>query len=308
MRWLAAAILVVLFTIGIVTPVIADADITVIAKPPILAPVVISSNATDITSGSAILHGNITDTEGEDANTIGFEWGVFSGNYTYSWNATGSFGMGEFEHRISGLPINTHIFWRAFAINSGGTGYSAAMNFTTLALPLAPTDFTITQIGYNTYKISWTKGIGADTTIVRASETGYPSSVADGYPVYSGNGTWVIVDGLNPDMTTYFYRAWSENEYGYSLDYAETVLGNPLGISQLIFAMGLVGFALWKKGWIRILLALCVITWGAFAMPYDVKIAASLVAVGTILFVISIINIMRGGEKWYSEIPLVYHR
>ncbi len=267
-------------------------------KLAIVIPTVNASNATSITGSSAILHGEITDTGNENPDTIGFEWGYSSGNYTASWTDTGNFSVGSFTHTISGLPSNTQIFWRAFAINSAGQGNSTELDFATLALPLAPTDFVITQVGYNTYNISWTMGISADTTVIRASETGYPEDASDGYLVYSGNGTSVIITGVNPDMSTYYYAAWSHNIYGYSQDCAQAILGNPLGIPQILFAVGLCGFALWKKSWIRALLSACIIIWGVFAMPYDIKIATPLITVGTILFIMSILSIIKGERKW----------
>lgn len=262
----------------------------------VLIPTVTAQNATTITGVSAIVHGTITDTGNENPNIIGFEWGLSSGNYSHNWTDSGSFTR-AFQHTISGLSTNTQVLWRAFAINSAGRGNSTEMDFWTLALPLAPTDFTITQIGYNSYNISWTMGAAANTTTIRVSETGYPPTVAGGYPLYSGNETWVIVNGLNPDMTTYYYRAWSENEYGYSLDYAETSLGNPFGIPQIIFVLGLCGFALWKKDWIRVTLTLCILTWGVFAVPYDIKIAAPLITMGVVLFIMTILALIRGGER-----------
>jgi len=76
--------------------------------------------------------------------------------------------------------------------------------------------------------------------------------------------------------------------------------GNPVGLPQVIFILGLLGFALWKTLWIRVLISLCLIVWGAFAMPYDIKIAAPLVTVGVLLFIIGILNLLkqyRGDEK-----------
>jgi len=77
------------------------------------------------------------------------------------------------------------------------------------------------------------------------------------------------------------------------------VFGNPVGLPQVIFVLGLMGFALWKTSWIRVLLSLCLIIWGIFAMPYDIKIAAPLVAIGAVLFVIGILNLIKqykGGD------------
>lgn len=70
------------------------------------------------------------------------------------------------------------------------------------------------------------------------------------------------------------------------------VFGNPVGLPQVIFVLGLLGFALWKTHWIRVLLSICLIIWGVFAMPYDIKIAAPLVAIGTMLLVMGTMNMI----------------
>lgn len=67
----------------------------------------------------------------------------------------------------------------------------------------------------------------------------------------------------------------------------------PIGLPQIIFALALCGFALWKKDWIRVLLAICIIIWGAFALPYDIKIAVSLVSLGAILLFSGIFNVIQ---------------
>jgi uncharacterized membrane protein HdeD (DUF308 family) len=72
-------------------------------------------------------------------------------------------------------------------------------------------------------------------------------------------------------------------------------IGDPIGVPSLVFAIGLCGFALWKKDWIRVLLAICVIMWGIFAMTYDVKIAAPLIAIGSVLFFTGILHMKEMG-------------
>lgn len=67
------------------------------------------------------------------------------------------------------------------------------------------------------------------------------------------------------------------------------LIGSSLGILDIIFALALLGFALWKKGWIRVILSLCIIIWGTFAMQYDIKVAAPLLAVGSVLFIQAIL-------------------
>jgi len=254
---------------------------------------VTASNATGVTGSAAILHGHVTDDGGGRVTMRGFEWGTETGNYTASWNETGSFGTGAFAHQAGNLTFCTEIFWRAFAVNGYGQGNSTERSFTTSCYPLAPTDFTITQAGPSSITITWTKGIGANTTVIRASADGYPSSITGGYEAYSGNGTSVTIDGFAFDMTAWYCRAWSHNSYGYSADYAEGSVGNAVGLPAIVFAVGLCGFALWKRGWLRLLMAVSIIMWGTFAMPYDIKIAAPLIGVGSVLFFMSLFRVIR---------------
>ncbi len=65
---------------------------------------------------------------------------------------------------------------------------------------------------------------------------------------------------------------------------------SPLGIPQMIVILALLGFALWKQGWLRVVLSLCIIIWGAFAVSYDIKIAAPLIGIGAVLFIEAILR------------------
>lgn len=68
------------------------------------------------------------------------------------------------------------------------------------------------------------------------------------------------------------------------------LIGSGMGILDIIFVLALIGFSLWKKGWIRVVLSLCIIIWGVFAMEYDIKVAAPLLAVGSVLFIEAILR------------------
>lgn len=199
-----------------------------------ILPTVDSSAATDITNNSGVVHGSITSAGGENANTRGFEWGNSTGNYTSSWNETGSFGVGTFSRTAGNLTLGTEVFWRAFATNTIGTGYSGERSFTTLLLPLAPTDFTTSQIGPSSINITWTMGIGADTTVIVGKDNGCPTSVTDGYLVYNGTGTYVEVTGLSLSTTSYCYHAWSWNTHGYSIDFAQGSIGGSMIVMAIV--------------------------------------------------------------------------
>lgn len=77
---------------------------------------------------------------------------------------------------------------------------------------------------------------------------------------------------------------------GAATEISVVAVPNPIGIPEVIIVVALLGFALWKRDWIRIILSLCIIIWGVFFIPYDVKIAAPFVGVGTVLFIMGILN------------------
>ena len=70
------------------------------------------------------------------------------------------------------------------------------------------------------------------------------------------------------------------------------IIGTGMGIPNILFMLALVGFACWKKGWIRVILAACIIIWGTFALQYDVKVAAPLLSIGSVLFFMAIMNLI----------------
>jgi hypothetical protein len=203
-------------------------------------PTVTNSAATDITTTGATLHGEITNTGGVNATVRGFEWDTDTGApYANDWHENGDYGTGTFSHTFTNMPPNTTIYWRAYATNTVGTGYSGELNFNTLLpLPGAPTNFTITQTGTNDITITWTTGDYADTTVIRAKEDGYPTSLTDGYEIYNGALETVDVSGLNLGTSSYYYTAWSHNATGYSTDTAKNNVG---GKSMVFF--GFLAFA-----------------------------------------------------------------
>jgi hypothetical protein len=296
MKWLLAFLGVLLLELLCVSPVLAT-DITITAIPYVLFPTVTSTAATEVTDTSAILHGEIVDLGSGNATIRGFQWGYSPGTYTHNWTEAGSFGLGTFAHTATNLTTEVWVYWRAFATNPNGTGYSPERSFYTTGLPLAPTDFTITQVGDTIISLSWTMGIRASTTIIRGSSSGYPSSITDGYLVYSGNATSTTIDGLNLQTAIYYYRAWSSNEHGNSAGYDEGYAGATISIMAIIFVIALCAFAFWQRDWIRVILAVCIVIWGAFALAYDVKIAAPLLAIGVVLFIMGIMKVMKAQKE-----------
>lgn len=215
-----------------------------------IEPTVSNLAATGVTGTTALLRGNIDDDGNTDCTVRGFRWGLASGNYTHSWNETGTYNEGAFTHIIGSLPLGTQVYWIAYAVNPIGTGNSTERSFWTLATPMAPTNFQATQIGTDpsSYNLTWTMGVGANWTTIMGSSNRYPTSTTDGYLVYNGTGTYVVVSGLDLSDNTYYYSAWSENAYGLSPNYATlriqggvswsfvALLLLPLGLTIAMFA------------------------------------------------------------------------
>jgi len=80
-----------------------------------------------------------------------------------------------------------------------------------------------TATAYNSHQINltWTKGTGADRTVIRY-DTSYPTTPTDGNSLYNGTSTHTEQSGLTPLQHVY-YSAWAYNTTKnlYSLAYQE---------------------------------------------------------------------------------------
>ncbi len=91
--------------------------------------------------------------------------------------------------------------------NAVGVVYGSEVHF--LTKPDAPSSFAATVNGTISLDFTWTKGTGAQRTMVRRSTTGFPASVTDGVQVYFDTGTGFTDTGLTHGAM-YYYAAWSE--------------------------------------------------------------------------------------------------
>jgi len=73
--------------------------------------------------------------------------------------------------------------------------------------------------GIDWINVSWTKGSGANTSVLVRKQGGYPSSPSDGTEVYNGTDSYYNDTGL---AGTYFYRVWSWANWSYdSTEYTQ---------------------------------------------------------------------------------------
>ncbi|NTW31039.1 MAG: LamG domain-containing protein, partial [Bacteroidetes bacterium] len=96
----------------------------------LIIPTVTSPTASNITVNTATLGANITSDGGAAITARGTCWGT-SANPTANCIAEGNTATGVFTQARTGLPAGTLIYYRGYATNSVGTGYSADGTFTT---------------------------------------------------------------------------------------------------------------------------------------------------------------------------------
>lgn len=65
-------------------------------------------------------------------------------------------------------------------------------------------------------------------------------------------------------------------------------MGEVISISNILFVVALIGFAFWKKDWLRIILSIAIVVWGVHFMASDIFVGMSVLAVGIILFIMGI--------------------
>jgi hypothetical protein len=181
------------------------------------APTVTTSSVTNLLDVTATLGGNVTDTGGSTVTERGVVYAT-SSNPTTSDNKLDTTGTtGSYTVNATGLTPATTYHCRAYAINAYGTAYGSDVEFT--SEPTEPSSLDIEITGKTTSTLTWTKGTGADTTVVRRATGSYPTGPTNGTGVYSGSGVTTNDTGLTAG-TTYYYRIWSlDGASNYSTDY-----------------------------------------------------------------------------------------
>ncbi len=111
-------------------------DLIIFSSVSISNPTVSTTSASSITTTTAVLTGNITDTGGEANTERGFDIGTDT-SYTMTDVAdpTGSYSTGSYSLTATGLTCGTMYHYRAYSTNTAGTGTGSNDTFTTSACP-----------------------------------------------------------------------------------------------------------------------------------------------------------------------------
>ena len=94
-------------------------------------PTVRTSSATNITSTSATVGGNVTNTGGQPVTERGIVYSTTPNPTTSSNKMTSGAGTGSYSINLTGLSEGTTYYVRAYAINSNGTAYGEEVSFKT---------------------------------------------------------------------------------------------------------------------------------------------------------------------------------
>ena len=192
-----------------------------------IVPNVTSTDATDITATTVILHGSISNPDNVPIYSRGFEWKVSTAtDYTIINISTTEAVM---THFLTGLTANTHYSYRAFVTTEDSTIYSDDIIFLTLETPIAPTVITsaATNITDTTATLNGSV-INNDNVTITMQGFEWKSAYSSTYTQVSVNGTTLSYNLTELTAgTDYTYRAFvttaSGTDYGAEMPFTTGV-------------------------------------------------------------------------------------
>jgi len=199
-------------------------------------PTVTISGASAITSSSATIGGNVTNSGGETVIEAGVVYSTISGtdptiDGTGVTKVVGTGTSGEFTANLSNLSFSTTYYVRAYATNTLGTSYSSLISFNTLAVvPDAPTIGTATA-GDAQASVSFT----APASNGGSSITGYTVTSNPGNLTGTGASSPIAVTGLT-NGTAYTFTVTATNSVGTSQASAASNSVTPKTSQTITFA------------------------------------------------------------------------
>jgi pectinesterase len=98
-------------------------------------PVVIASDATEITSTTATVAAEVMSDGGAEVTVRGVCWNTSPDPTIADSKTEAGTGLGNYLSRLTGLAASQLYYVRAYATNSAGTSYSNQISFETIATP-----------------------------------------------------------------------------------------------------------------------------------------------------------------------------
>ena len=116
-----------------------DVGIRARAQLPGVPPSVTTNDATDITTTSAILNGNLTSLGAASSVNVSFEWGLTESYGNETTPPTAMTATGPFSFDLGSLNSDTTYHFRAKAVGDGNIVYGADKSFITPSVPVPKT-------------------------------------------------------------------------------------------------------------------------------------------------------------------------
>jgi hypothetical protein len=113
------------------------------------------------------------------------------------------------------LNPGTLYHYRAYAENNSVSALGQDKYL--LTKPTAPTQTNSTYVNPTTINLSWTKGTGANRTIVVYKNTGFSTSITDGTTIYNNTDNYYLF--TISTNTVYYLRAWSYTTWSGPTEY-----------------------------------------------------------------------------------------
>jgi len=183
---------------------------------PIAVPILSSPTVTSIGGTTATLGATLDSAGGAAVTERGTTWNTTGAPIVENAQAESGTGVGAFSDARSSLPQGVKVWFRGYAENLGGTGYSADSWFHTE--PTQASNVTFSEIGASDARIDWTAGGGDGVIVLMGNSgpvTGAPgdgveytagafgagSQIAGASVVYAGPANSVVVSGLTDNVT-----------------------------------------------------------------------------------------------------------
>jgi hypothetical protein len=192
--------------------------------PTVTTPTTASLSTTTVTLGgtiSSIGCSNATTTGIYYSTSNGFADGAGTAVSTSSLNISST--PNVFTQAVTGLTANTQYYFKAFATNSGGNGYSSQGSFITF--PTAPAGLSAGSITNSGFTVSWTDLAGTLEfyEVQIFNDAGFSTQVGSTYTT-AANTSSQAISGLTAS-TNYYYRVRAVNNTN---QYSSYTTGGPV--------------------------------------------------------------------------------
>lgn len=185
-------------------------------------PTIQTATPTNISTVTARLQSYIPD-NGGISSSVRFGWGqVNAGNnitaYANHNTYSGTYNTFDAPYLdITGLSSATTYYFNVEINNGSYTATGTVMSFLTESSVGSPTNG-VALPGATSIVLSWSKGAGSTTTVIRMKANGCPTDNTDGTLVYNGAASTYTVSGLTPGVPYCFWIAGYSAGVGYSLN------------------------------------------------------------------------------------------